>query len=396
MRGFFRRATPYYGIIQGLYWAIFCLMVGFASVFLLDRGFTNGQIGLILGLSYLFSAILQPVIGSAFSTRGIRLNNGIAVLYMPVAVLSLAVWALPLGRIPLAVMVVVMFTIQSMLQPSVNALHQSFETENDRVNFGVARGVGSAAYALSSFLMGRLLTRFAPSILPVAYGLAVVAMIAVLIFARTSTRVARAAVDSRGASYAEILREHPKLPLFMAGIGCMFLAYSFIDNFLVQIIVSIGGTSANLGTAITLSAMTELPAMLLFARLCRQGKGLRVFMISIWFWLAKDVLTLLAPNPGTLYAVQLLNFFSCAVYVPGMMEYMRRTLTQSQLLRGVTLAGTSTTLGSLAATLLGGWLIDGIGMRSALGVIQLFAVCGTVLLTLALTDALKQPEPAEE
>ena len=60
-----RSATPYYALIQGLYWAIFCLMVGFASVFLLDRGFTNGQIGLILGLSYLLSAVLQPVVGAS-------------------------------------------------------------------------------------------------------------------------------------------------------------------------------------------------------------------------------------------------------------------------------------------------------------------------------------------
>ena len=47
MRNFFRRATPYYALIQGLYWAIYCLMVSFASVFLLDRGFTNGQIGFV-------------------------------------------------------------------------------------------------------------------------------------------------------------------------------------------------------------------------------------------------------------------------------------------------------------------------------------------------------------
>ena len=78
MRRRFGRATPYYALIQGLYWAIFCLMVGFASVFLLDRGFTNSQIGLILGVSYLLSAILQPVVGSVFSRRGLRLNNGIA------------------------------------------------------------------------------------------------------------------------------------------------------------------------------------------------------------------------------------------------------------------------------------------------------------------------------
>lgn len=387
----FRRATARYAVVQGLYWTVYCLMVGFASAFLLDAGFTNGQIGLILGLSYLLSAILQPVVGSLFSRRGLKLNNAIAIAYVPVALASLAVMALPLGHGPLAVLMAVSFTIQSMLQPSVNALHQNLETESDRVNFGLARGVGSAAYALSSFAMGRLLTRFAPSIIPGAYGLAVVALIAVLLCLRTTTAVGRAAVDVRGASYADILREHRGMALFLVGAACMFLTYSFIDSFLLQIITSIGGSSANLGTAITLSAMTELPAMILFSRLSKKGLGLKLFLASIWFWLAKDVLTLLAPSPQALYGVQLLNFASCAVYVPGMMVYMQHTLPQSQLLRGVTLAGTATTLGSLAATLLGGWLIDAVGVRAALLAVQLFAACGTVLLTIALTAAVRRP-----
>ena len=390
-----RSATPYYALIQGLYWAIFCLMVGFASVFLLDRGFTNGQIGLILGLSYLLSAVLQPVVGALFSRQGVKLNVAVACAYMPVAALSAAGLALPLGRLPLAAALVIMFTIQSMMQPSVNALHQNFETAERKVNFGLARGVGSAAYALSSFAMGRLLARCAPSILPGLYGGLVAALIAVLLCAKTTSVSVRAGVDSRGASYADILREHPSLALFLVGAGCMFLTYSFIDNFLVQIILSIGGTSGDLGTAITLSAMTELPAMMLFARFSRRGKGVRLFMISAWFWLAKDILTLLAPNPGILFAVQLLNFASCAVYVPGMMDYMRHVLPEAQLLRGATLAGTATTLGSLLATILGGWLMDGIGVRHALLVVQLFAACGAVLLTLALRQALKMNTAAD-
>lgn len=389
-----RRATPYYALIQGLYWAIYCLMVGFASAFLLDKGFTNGQIGLTLGLSYLLSAILQPVVGSLFSRKGLKLNNAIAIAYAPVALISLVVWRVPLNRWLLSALMVAVFTVQSMLQPSINALHQSFETEDDKVNFGLARGVGSAAYALSSFAMGRLLVRFAPTILPLAYGLAIAALVAVLLCARTTTAVGRAGVDSRGTSYADLLREHPHMALFMAGAACMFLTYSFIDNFLLQILLSIGGTSGNLGTAITLSAMTELPAMILFAGLCRRGKGLRVYMISVWCWLAKDVLTLLAPSPLALYGVQLLNFFSCAIYVPGMMEYMRRSLPEHQLLRGVTLAGTSTTLGSLVATILGGWLMDGVGTRAALAVVQLFAACGAVLMTLALRKAIREDRNA--
>ena len=387
-----RVATLHYALIQGLYWAIFCLMVGFASVFLLHRGFTNGQIGLILAMSYLLSAVSQPLIGALFSRRGIRLNRGIACAYLPVAALSLAVFLLPLGRGPLAVMLAIMFTIQSMMQPSVNTLHQSFETDGVQVNFGLARGVGSAAYALSSFGMGRLLARFSPSILPGAYGAAVAALILALLCARTAGPAARTGLDARGASYADMLREHPSLALFLAGVGCMFLTYSFIDNFLVQIILSIGGQSGDLGTAITISAMTELPAMLIFSRFSRHGNGVRLFKISIWFWLAKDILTFVAPNPGVLFAVQLLNFASCAVYVPGMMDYMRHVLPESQLLRGVTMAGTATTLGSLMATMLGGWLIDGVGVRRALLVVQFFAAGGTALLTVALNRAVRQPK----
>ena len=386
-----RMRTAHYALIQGLYWSIYCLMVGFASVFLLDRGFTNGQIGLVLGLSYLLSAILQPLVGALFSRQGVRLNVAIACVYVPVAVLSLVILKLPIGRAALAVILVLFFTIQSMMQPSVNALHQSFESEGRPINFGLARGVGSAAYALSSFAMGRLLARFSPSILPGIYGLAVVALIVTLLCAKTSTVVSLPGKDSRGVSYADILREHPSLVLFLVGVGCMFLTYSFIDNFLVQILLSIGGSSGDLGPAITLSAMTELPAMLLFSRFSRHGRGVRLFMISIWFWLAKDVLTLLAPSPHALFAVQLLNFASCAVYVPGMMDYMRHTLPQAQLLRGVTLAGTATTLGSLLATILGGWLMDAVGVRHALLAVQFFAGGGTLLLTLALSRAVKQP-----
>ena len=382
--------TPRYALIQGLYWAIYCLMVGFASVFLLDHGFTNAQIGLILGLSYLLSAILQPVVGSVFSRRNIRLNIGIACAYIPVAILSLIVVTVPLGRISLAVMLVTMFTVQSMMQPSVNALYQCYESDGRQVNFGLARGIGSAAYALASFAMGRLLARLSPSLLPGIYGAFAAAMIVVLLCEKTTAGGNRTNLGRRSASYADILRSYPSLALFLAGIGCMFLTYSFIDNFLVQIILSIGGNSGDLGTAITLSAMTELPAMAIFARFSRKGKGIPLYLISIWFWLAKDLLTLLAPNPQILFAVQLLNFASCAVFVPGMMDYMRHVLPESQLLRGVTLAGTVTTLGSLLATILGGWLIDSIGVRHALMTAEFFAVCGTALLTVALGRVIRQ------
>ena len=45
----------------------------------------------------------------------------------------------------------------------------------------------------------------------------------------------------------------------------------------------------------------------------------------------------------------------------------------------------------MLATILGGWLMDAVGVRRALLVVQFFAAGGALLLTLALSRAVKQP-----
>ncbi len=379
-----RGATARYALIQALYWAVYCLMAAFASVFLLDRGFTNAQIGSTLGASYLLSAALQPALAGFFLKRGVRLNRGIAGVYVLITACAMALRFLSLGHAADAVLMAALLGMQSAMQPSVNALSQSMENGEEKVDFGLARGVGSAAYALSSFLMGRLLAHFAPSILPLSYGLVSAALIAVLLGVKTSAGQTAAARDRRETSWIAILRAKPMIGAFLGGVACMFLAYSFIDAFLLQIIASKGGDSANLGVAITISAMTELPAMLLFSRLSRKGLGLKIFTASVWFWLLRDVFTLLAPTPQALYAVQLLNFLSVAVYVPGMMEYLRGAMPEGQLLLGTTMAGMANMAGNLGATFAGGWLLDAMGVRGALGIAIGFAACGTAMLTAAL------------
>ena len=54
--------TINYTLIQGSYWACYCAIVTFSSVYLLAQGFSNSQIGLVISVSGILSAILQPVI----------------------------------------------------------------------------------------------------------------------------------------------------------------------------------------------------------------------------------------------------------------------------------------------------------------------------------------------
>lgn len=379
--------TLAYGVVHILYWTIFCLMVAFASAYLLSRGLSSSRIGLILGISYFLSALLQPVTGAFFSRYNIPRSRGIAVIYIPVALITAAIRFLPMGGNAVGICMIVLVTVQSMMQPSINALYQSIETKEEPVNFGISRGMGSVAYALSSFLAGRFLKVFDPSILPLLYLTAQLLLIVVLFLIRDHGTVTETGSKGGNMSYGEMLHRYSHLRFFVMGMICLFLTYSFIDSFLVQIILSIGGTTSDLGTAIMFAAILEMPAMVLYAWICRKGLGMRVFQISMWVWLAKDILTVFVRTPQQLFLVQLMGCACCAIYVPGMMHYMSRSLPPSQLLRGATMAGTATTLGSLIATLAGGWMIDHAGVHTSLILVQIPAVAGTLLMNAAIIRA---------
>ena len=83
-----RNITPYYTLLQCLYWAVYCLMFNFASVFLLNRGFSNSAIGLVLGFAYAISACMQPTIAGFVRKHRLRLSSclsGVCIINIALA-----------------------------------------------------------------------------------------------------------------------------------------------------------------------------------------------------------------------------------------------------------------------------------------------------------------------
>ena len=58
-----KRFNLQYAGIHGTYWLYYGVICSFASVFLLDRGYSNTEIGIILAIGNIFAVILQPIMG---------------------------------------------------------------------------------------------------------------------------------------------------------------------------------------------------------------------------------------------------------------------------------------------------------------------------------------------
>ena len=71
--------TLRYTLINILYFAAFCTIHAYAGVFLLDKGFTNTQVGLALAISNILSVFGQPLVAGIID-RGKFLTNRITVM----------------------------------------------------------------------------------------------------------------------------------------------------------------------------------------------------------------------------------------------------------------------------------------------------------------------------
>ena len=382
-----KNATAFYAAIQALYFFILALTEVFASAYLLNCGFTNGQIGIMLGIGSLGAVGVQLLSASLITRTGIRIGKVMMAMCAAIAVLALAL-LLPLHGAVFCAAYVLIYLLAKAQGASVNSLYRGYHEQGTRINFGTARGFGSAAYSIASLSVGVVIQRFTPDILPGLYIVPCLLLCAVIFIFNAPNVTERQSASVTPREKRILMREYPQFYLFFAGVLCLSTSNGFTETYLLQIMRRVGGSSANLGVAMFISAMTELPAMMLYRRFADKLGNRRLLAFAGWMWAAKNFLIMLAPNVYIIYAAELLQFVGYAIYVPAGVRYIAHTLPESEFLNGQALVGSALTAGCLIASFVGGPMIDMVGLGATLCGVQLFSVGGVILFSCAMTKSL--------
>ena len=167
MKKLFATATPHYAWIQASYWMAYCILFSFSSLYLLDRGLTNGEIGLLLGLAGALASLLQPWVGA----RGDRLRRlslgqfaGALVAAMGLCAVGLLLFP---GKGAQAGLYLGLLVLLHLLAPLLYALGMDCVNNQVPLNFGLARGMGGMSFALVSGLCGWVTALAGPGVIPV-------------------------------------------------------------------------------------------------------------------------------------------------------------------------------------------------------------------------------------
>lgn len=378
-----KNLTGSYACIQALYWMYFAAVMSFSGFFLLDAGFSNTQIGIIAAVAGIFSALLQPVLAS-YADRsdspslkkliqifyGVQLLLGIGLFFSGSLVLTGLLYGISIALLQL-------------LTPFINALGMESINQGQNLNFGLARGMGSVAYAVICYILGIITVKAGARSIPVSVIIfAILTFVCVIAFPFVKTQVSSKTASSGKSqtSPLQFFRKYQRFSLVLIGCIFIYLSHILLNNFNFQIAQGKGGGSSEMGTASAIAAMCELPTLFLFGSIIKKVRCDLLLRIAGIFFVLKSLGTLLAPGISVYYGVQVFQMLGWGLMTAASVYYVNAVMDPEDAIKGQAYFTMTYTLGSVAGSFLGGTLIDLAGVNSMLLFSTVSAFVGALIV----------------
>ena len=383
--------TAQYAALHGVYWFAYCGLFSFAAVFLLGKGYSASQTGVLLALATLSSCLLQPSVAAAADReRRISLKGMMALLFISIWVCLAALLFLKLSPLVYAAIYLVGALLLDLTMPLVNALCVYYNNRGVRVNFGVGRGVGSLFFAAASALFGFVADRLGVNaLLYIVFACVLAGLVVIVLFPRVSQRPAdaSAAMDAPTdtgvpCTLPQFFKRYKLYCISLVGVLFMATFHSMTENYLIAIMKSVGGSSSNLGIALAIATVLEIPVIVFYSRFCtRMSSGRWLCLAGVGF-LLKSVLFLAARSVAAIYWIEVLQIVSYSLYAPTSVYYARESVDACDMVKGQAMITSFYALGASLGNFLGGRLLDVSGVTALLRTAVAFAASSVLILVL--------------
>lgn len=377
-----RFLTARYSLILSFYWMGYAVVFAYVNLYLLDLGFTSGQAGLLMALSGLISALLQPVLAGyadrpdslSLKTLNLLIGGGLA----------LCGGILPMVRsLPWATVLVygLALALLHLASPFINALAMTSLNCGSKLNYGVSKSAGAASFALASWILGKATGRFGSPAVPVAIaGFFLLFLLSVSLY--PTQRGPRGESNHSSASAKAFAKKYPKFMVLLLGCALLYISHVLLNSFTLQIIRTKGGDSEEMGTAMAIAALAELPTMLAFNRLLKKRGSYYWLRLSGFFFVLKTLGTLLCGNVTEFYALQLFQLLAWGMITMASVYYVNSITDPGDAVKGQAYFTTAYTLANVAGAVLGGRMIDAMGVPAMLIFGTICAAAGTLVMCL--------------
>ena len=327
-----KRLNVSYAGIQATYWMVYAVVGSFASVFLLARGYSNSEIGVILAAANVVAVVLQPMIADfADRSKKVSLVGIIEIMTIIMLIFMVGLFVFQQKSLALSVIFLMLLAWHTSLQPLINSLNFKLEESGLKINFGVARSMGSLAYSILCAFMGTLVEKYSVGIMPVS-GIAVILMLMASLLVTKKLFDKAAAAKSGGSEEAttvsvkeeveeeinliDFLKRNKVFLILNIGVLGIFFSNQVLNNYMIQIVSSVGGDSEDMGRILSIMAFLEIPLMVFAGSLRKKFSCELMLKIAAVGFTVKIAIHYIATSVAMIYFAQLFQLTAVLSITP--------------------------------------------------------------------------------
>ena len=370
-----------YCVIQFFYSAVYCASGVFATTYLLGKGLSSGLAGTLLALAGLLACLTQPFLASYADRSKKFVLPWLMLALSGLCVLCFGMQLLPdLPLLPAGILYVLGFWCGDAMAPLVNALCVACNEAGYTINFGIARGLGSAASAVASLALGHIIAKLGNAWMFLLFiSFEIITIIAIIGFRKVPKVASAQTIKTKTCTIPEFFSKYRWFSISLLGIGCLAIFHCMIENYMIAIMQRLGGDSSHVGTALFIACISGAPVIFFFQAFRRRCKNTTLMMISAGAFLVKAVLIFFARSIQAVYLIQLMQTCTYAILCPAQVYYAGEKVQTSDMVKGQAFMTAIFSLGCSCGNFMGGQLLNfGVDALLLAGIAT--ALLGTVIL----------------
>lgn len=359
----------------------------FGATYLLTKGLPAAAMGTLSACSGLLSCATQPLIASMADRAKKSIISQLIMFFSLAAMVCFALMLMP--SIPLWG-TVVCYYLGSYLIACMAPLHSSvslhYMDRGYRINYGAARGVGTACYGIASLCLGYLIQWFGLNSMPMTALLLLPILVGIAVSYPKDNQESTSSAP-RETSNVSIFTFLTRYRWFCVTL----LAYLFLTGFhtmtevyLISVVERLGGNSSHVGIALFIATISSVFVFVPYNRIREKISDENLLKLGALAYLLKSVLLLLAPNIPILCAIHLLQTVSFAFISPTMVYYARSRISAGDMVKGQAFVTVAGHLGGSLGTFIGGHALDAAGVVGMLISGSVMAAAGVAVMFLSV------------
>jgi PPP family 3-phenylpropionic acid transporter len=290
------------------------------------------------------------------------------------------------GIVIIFIIFALIYMVQMVYQPIITAMYFEYEAAGCNIYYGLARGLGSCGFAITSMFTGKAIGWFGINILMILDIIFLsIALVVLYFFKKPEVKTAPVTkTETAHNNLISFIKTYPSFMLFVLGAVCFFFAHNAINDYMIQVITPLGGTETQMGIAVSCAAFLELPTMALINKIMKKISVKNLLLISGIAFFIKHLLMLIAPNMAVVYISQAFQMFAYAVFIPAGAYFVNQTMARLDQVKGQAYINCSITLGGVFSSLVCGRLLDIKGVNFMLTVSVIVTGIGLAIAFIAL------------